>query len=300
VLAHDAKKAKVAEAAPVTTGSVQHNWTVLGGRTRIEALKVTGISPANATVTVVCHGGGCPFGSRSFRPSGGTANLAGPLRGRVLKSGANLAVIVVAPGTTGRYLSFDTRPKAIPALKTACSAPGSLSPIGCPGPAGPQGPQGAPGAAGAAGSNGSPGAPGAPGAAGAAGPSNIRFLSKTAAVTLSTTGGTNTTVATMTNIPAGKYLIQAEASLVNFSTPDYMRCELVVGTTVHGTTQSAGSSGTADFPVGHLTTSAAVDLSAPTNASLRCSHDTTGPTPYAENVRIWAIKTGDLTIQTEP
>jgi hypothetical protein len=167
-----------------------------------------------------------------------------------------------------------------------------------PGPRGPRGPQGPQGLAGQAGPA---GAAGQAGAAGAAGPSNILFLTKTGATNLGITGGVATPIATLSNIPAGKYLISAEASIVNFGAPDYLRCGLLLATTAYpGSTVSAGVAGAANFPVGHLTTSIAVDLAAATNATLRCSHDAGGINPYAESVHISAIRTGDLQVQTVP
>src|SRR3954447_14817976 len=41
----------------ITTGSVVHNWNARGDRTHVTQLEVTGITPADATVTAVCHGG---------------------------------------------------------------------------------------------------------------------------------------------------------------------------------------------------------------------------------------------------
>lgn len=168
--------ARASAASDVTTGSVSHSWTVLRGRTHVDTLRVTRIQPSSATVTVLCHGKGCPFKSRSFKQRGGTANLARPFRRAHIKAGGNIAVLIVAPGTTGRYLSFDTRANAVPAVKTGCAVASSLNPVGCPGPQGPQGvpgANGAPGAQGPAGPRGATGATGARGPAGAAGSPGI-------------------------------------------------------------------------------------------------------------------------------
>ncbi len=91
-------------------------------------------------------------------------------------------------------------------------------------------------------------------------------------------------------------------SLVNFGQPDFLRCHLKVGASAYpGATVSAGVGASASFPVGHLTTSAAVDLAETADATLECSHDTSGFTPYADpGVHITAIRTGDLQTQTVP
>lgn len=183
----------------ITTGTVVHNWSARGNRTRVLQLEVTGITPANAAVTALCHGGGCPFRIRAFTPHGGTANLVGAFRGHALHAGANVAVVVVAPGTTGRYVSFDTRRDAVPELRAGCSAPGSTSPIGCPGAAGPAGSPGPAGATGPAGAAGPSGAPGP------TGPSD--------AYTATAAGGplqnppAPMTMETLANLPAGNWVL---------------------------------------------------------------------------------------------
>src|SRR4051794_15323192 len=197
--------ASAAQITSVTTGSVSHNWSVRGGRTSVTQLAVTGISPADAAVTVVCHGRGCPFRQRLFKPSGGTANLARAFRGHALQAGANIGVIIVAPGTTGRYVSFDTRHGAVPELKAGCSAPGSISPVGCPGPAGPGGAQGPAGPIGPAGAPGVQGPPGSKGDAGAPGPSDA-YVAGSGGVTLQDPPAV-ATIETLTDLPAGNWVL---------------------------------------------------------------------------------------------
>ena len=140
------------------------------------------------------------------------------------------------------------------------------------------------------------------GDAGPIGPSSILSLTKNSPTNLGVTAATMTDIATLTGIPAGKYLIAAELSIVNFGLPDYLRCRLMVGATPYPqATVTAGVNGVANLPVGHLTTSAAVDLSNMTNATLQCSHDTGGLNPYVDpGMHITAIRTGDLLTQTAP
>src|SRR4051812_28939607 len=145
---------------PTTRATVQHFWAVSSGRTTMRQLDVVSIHPRNARVTVTCrHGGGCPFRSRWFKVRHGKVHVARAFRHHRLATGTEVAVIVVAPGTFGRYLAFTMRRQAVPALIAGCSVPGSLSAVGCPGPVGPQGPRGAPGAPGRPGVAGPPGKP---------------------------------------------------------------------------------------------------------------------------------------------
>jgi hypothetical protein len=158
--------AAVALIAPATSSaqtlhSVTHNWAVSGGKTRVLQLVVHGISPGNATVEVTCAGRGCPFRDRRFKPRHGKVVLTRTFR-RPLRANAQIAIITTSPGEVGRYIVFATRRTNIPTVHTACAAPGSTSPIGCPGTQGPQGPAGANGAPGPAGPRGPAGPAGAP------------------------------------------------------------------------------------------------------------------------------------------
>lgn len=162
-----------AEAQEHTLGSVRHNWTVTGSKTRVNDLTVRRISPASARVEVTCSGRGCPFRERGFSPRRGQVKLTRLFRGRRLRPNAQIAAVVVAPATVGRYFVFTTRRGKIPAVQSACAAPGSTSPIGCPGSPGPKGdrgdagPKGDRGDVGPAGARGLPGQTGADGAPGA-------------------------------------------------------------------------------------------------------------------------------------
>src|SRR4051794_39434281 len=149
--------------APATLASIQHNWSVKGSDTRVDDLTVTRISPATAVVVVTCTGDRCPFKARTFKPSAGQAVITSAFRRRTLKAGGHIDIVVVAPGTVGRFVSFELRRGAIPALTAGCAVTGSTSPVGCPGPSG------QPGANGQPGPKGDPGAPGPKGDAGAPG-----------------------------------------------------------------------------------------------------------------------------------
>jgi Ca2+-binding RTX toxin-like protein len=61
--------------------------------TRFSRLEVTGITPADATVTVTCSGKGCPLGSRSLKPKNDKVGLLNSFKRSRLRSGTKIVVI---------------------------------------------------------------------------------------------------------------------------------------------------------------------------------------------------------------
>lgn len=153
----------------------------------------------------------------------------------------------------------------------------------------PKGPRGDIGPQGAA------GAPGAPGPTGAPGPSTIRHLTKNTKVDLS---NRMTTIATL-SLPTGQWLITGQVLAVNFGASDTVRCGLTVGGTDYPSTAVSVSS---TNPGGPITATAAHNLNAPADAHLRCASDSAPDVPnkYLESIQIYAIRTGDLQVQTAP
>src|SRR3954454_16530574 len=151
-------------AQDVTTGSVEHNWSVAGSKTRVLTLTAHKFNRSDVKVQVFCKGKGCPFKAKNVTVKSGQAKAKKLFKGRMLRAGATVSVLMAAPGTVGRFVVFTTRKGAIPSVKSACGTFDTTIPTGCVGPPGPQGPQGAQGPAGPRGANGANGAPGAPGA----------------------------------------------------------------------------------------------------------------------------------------
>jgi len=106
----------------------------VAGRTVVDLLVVEGTAPG-VKVRILCHGGGCPFGSRVLiertackhgrctRPPA-ALNLTGEFSGAHLSPGTVLTITITKPGTVGKSYSF-----TIPAAGTAspsrsCIAPG--------------------------------------------------------------------------------------------------------------------------------------------------------------------------------
>ncbi len=160
------------------------------------------------------------------------------------------------------------------------------------------GARGATGLQGPAGKDGASGANGSDGAQGAAGPSDILYVSRANLVTLATAGATGTTVATLSGIPAGKWLVQGNVVAVNFGPVDFMRCGISVGgKTYGGSTASVGTT----HPAEDLGTTVPVTLTDATDATMSCSHDVNlASAPYVESVGLFAIRTGNLDARIEP
>jgi hypothetical protein len=151
-------------AQDVTTGSVEHNWSVSGGKTKVLTLTAHKFNRSNVKVQVFCKGKGCPFKAKNVAVKSGQAKAVKLFKRKKLRAGATVSVLMAAPGTIGRFVVFTTRKGAIPSVKSACGTFDTTIPTGC---VGPPGPTGAPGPAGARGPAGPPGANGAPGAPGA-------------------------------------------------------------------------------------------------------------------------------------
>jgi hypothetical protein len=113
-------------------------------------------------------------------------------------------------------------------------------------------------------------------------------VSTGASDTLSTTGGTTTTIASVT-LPPGSWVLTLHASLVNFGPSDYTRCSLYRNSTnVGGATATvgdpagSGSMGAAAY-VSTVSFATAFRSSSSAGISVRCSHDSTnGSAPYVD------------------
>jgi hypothetical protein len=144
---------------------------------------------------------------------------------------------------------------------------------------------------------GPPGPPGPPGPRGVPGPSNTIVRTHDAAVGLPA-ATTNQTVVTMSNIPAGSYLLTAKTVAVNFSaSDDFVRCAIAVGATQidASTTRAGGSADAAE--VAALPMMGGYASATPFTAILRCWHDTGSIAGiYMESSRLIATAVGSLDV----
>lgn len=154
---------------------------------------------------------------------------------------------------------------------------------------GPQGPVGP--------SGGGAGAKGEPGAAGANGIS--RAFTLTQNKQFNNLAANAPTVASLTALPAGNYLISGSAVAVDFFSGDFVRCVIRVGTTEFSGAAVWVQGGAAQAEA--VATTAPVSSSGPFDAELHCGHDdATNTTITLESIRMWAIPVDTLDARTAP
>jgi lysozyme len=115
----------------VVTASISSGFqTGARGGTRVSRLAASGL-PVHARVEVICHGGGCPFHSRTFKAHGARLDLVWAFAGHVLASGATVRVTVGVEGEVGRVFVFRMRRSRKPLATRLCLAPGNAAPSAC-------------------------------------------------------------------------------------------------------------------------------------------------------------------------
>jgi hypothetical protein len=127
-------------------------------------------------------------------------------------------------------------------------------------------------------------------------------------INISTTGGVNSPIMTL-QLPAGKWVLHADQTMVNFGSSDFAGCtiadtsnsDLNAHGVMVGDPNASGAMGPASI-VASLSEVAAVSLSAPTTVTITCSHqNTNGATPYINsNADLWAHRSSNLVITQLP
>jgi hypothetical protein len=130
----------------------------------------------------------------------------------------------------------------------------------------------------------------------------------TSTVSLSSTGGTETPIMTL-SLPKGNWVLHADQTMVNFGPSDYAGCSigdtandnLNTHRTMVGNPAASGAQGPAAL-VTVLSETAAVSLTAKTTVTITCEHDTSnGATPYIDaNADLWAHRSSNLVITQLP
>lgn len=100
------------------------------GSTAFTQLSVPHV-PRGGKVTVICHGGGCPFSVRAFAPHHGHVSLSQFFKHSALRPGATLQLRITAPNRVGKVVTFVIRGGQKPGVIHQCLPPGAARPATC-------------------------------------------------------------------------------------------------------------------------------------------------------------------------
>jgi Ca2+-binding RTX toxin-like protein len=89
---------------------------------------------AGSTLTITCHGNGCPFRShtRKLRRDQAKLTLVRPAGGARLRAGTERGITLTQPATVGLVTSYTVRAGKPPARTDLCLSPGAKRPARCP------------------------------------------------------------------------------------------------------------------------------------------------------------------------
>jgi hypothetical protein len=88
--------------------------------------------PSPSEVTLICHGGGCPFTRRTFStPNSRKLALASALQGRRLHPNATLEVEITAQDDVGEVVTSAIKSGSQPSESFRCLSPGAHNPTRC-------------------------------------------------------------------------------------------------------------------------------------------------------------------------
>jgi Bacterial Ig-like domain (group 3) len=133
------------------TATMQWTFVHTPAYTKVATMIING-ARVGSTVTVACHGRGCPSGkaatlitkskakpckrTRNHRcpkpPPPGTRNLMPRFRNHRLRPGARITIEITQPKWIGKYYLFTVRARRAPSIKIGCVAAGGTRPgVGC-------------------------------------------------------------------------------------------------------------------------------------------------------------------------
>lgn len=169
--------------------------------------------------------------------------------------------------------------------------PPAVLPPSARGPRGPQGPSG---------SNGKDGVPGVNGVAGDRGPSDA-YVASGQRVTFSAQANVPVTLAKLSSLPAGSYVVEAHTDVVSFAPGSEVGCGIrAAGDAVASSNTTAGASSGYSI-ISAVGAGGAVNRSAPFDLTWECSANqaiAAPNTPFAETSSLIAIRVG--TLRTAP
>jgi hypothetical protein len=114
----------------VIKSPVNFTWVFSPKFTFAQQLNVAKV-PSKGKVKALCHGGGCPFGSKGFAPKHGGVNLASGLGQSHLVPGTTLEIEITAPDSVGKIVEFTIQSGREPSVKSLCLPPGDSKPAAC-------------------------------------------------------------------------------------------------------------------------------------------------------------------------
>jgi len=115
---------------PVIQSDVIFTFSFKGGPIVATQLDVTGI-PRGGKVTVICHGGGCPFAAQGFRPRHGQVHAAPAFDHAALRLGASIQVEVAAANHVAKVETLTLRSGPAVTVTKQCLPPGAQRPARC-------------------------------------------------------------------------------------------------------------------------------------------------------------------------
>jgi Invasin, domain 3/Bacterial Ig-like domain (group 3) len=132
-----------ANVAGIIASTMQWTFYYTTTYTKVLTLVVNGL-PTGATVSVTCHGRGCPLAKRlatmakSKRcettekkgkcPGLRTVDLTPAFQKRLLRVGTRISVTITRPDWIGKSYTFATQPDRGPLVRIGCLAPGAMRP----------------------------------------------------------------------------------------------------------------------------------------------------------------------------
>jgi hypothetical protein len=114
----------------VIRSPISFTWAFNASFSMEQALSVSSVPPGGK-VTVICHGGGCPFGKRAFSPRGGRVSLTSALAHSKLRPHTTITLEITATNQVGKVALFTILSGQQPALAESCLPPGARSPSRC-------------------------------------------------------------------------------------------------------------------------------------------------------------------------
>jgi hypothetical protein len=116
---------------PVIKSPISFTWNfAANGSALATELTVTHI-PRGGKVTVICHGGGCPFVKRRFAPRHRSVVLAPVFAHSPLRPGATVVLEVTAANRVGKVKTFTIRSGVRLGVSRQCLPPGANRPARC-------------------------------------------------------------------------------------------------------------------------------------------------------------------------